>query len=110
MMIYVFNIIKSSIALFLTSFFDTCVLRFQEENTSLYQYGKDSLVSLDKISKYENFHINFLINLLKFLGIKPETNNENCKFFDIEMVFLNINDSRHCVGGELVIEFKNFWA
>ena len=64
------------------------VLRFQEENTSLYQYIKDSLVTLDKISKYENFHINFLINLLKFLGIKPEASNENCKFFDIEKIAL----------------------
>ena len=50
---------------------------------------------------------NFLINLLKFLGIKPEANNENCKFFDIENgIFKTINDSRYCVGGELVIEFK----
>ena len=101
-----FNIIKSNIALFLAEFLST-VLRFQEKNASLYQYIKDSLVTLDKISKYENFHINFLINLLKFLGIKPEVNNENCKFFDIENgIFKAINDSHYCVGGELVIEFK----
>ena len=101
-----FNIIKSNIALFLAEFLST-VLQFQEENTSLYHYIKDSLVSLDKISKYENFHISFLINLLKFLGIRPELNNENCKFFDIENgIFKTISDSRYCVGGELVIEFK----
>ena len=101
-----FNIIKSNIALFLSEFLSN-VLRFQEENADLYRYIKDSLINLDKISKYESFHINFLINLLKFLGIKPETNNENFKFFDIENgIFKTTNDSLYCVGGELVIEFK----
>ena len=101
-----FNIIKSNIALFLSEFLSN-ILRFEEENIRMYVYVKDSLIHLDKISKYENFHINFLINLLEFLGIKPEINNENHKFFDIENgIFKNIHDSNYCVGGELVNEFK----
>ena len=34
------------------------ILRFEEENIRMYVYIKDSLIHLDKISKYENFHIN----------------------------------------------------
>ncbi len=101
-----FNIIKSNIALFLSEFLNT-ILRFEEENIGLYRYIKEALIDLDKIKKYENFHIHFLIDFLKFLGIKPEINNKNYKFFDIKNgVFKNTNDSQYCVGGKLVDEFK----
>ena len=76
-----FSPIKSTIVMFLAEFL-TSALRSETENTPLYKYIETSLQWLDTSSDVSNFHISFILNLTRFLGIYPNTDDTGI-FFDL---------------------------
>lgn len=68
-----YNIKKTSIALFLTELLNK-TLHEEEENERLYEFIHESIVILDGMNEdYENFHLQFMLLLSRYLGIKPES-------------------------------------
>jgi DNA repair protein RecO (recombination protein O) len=71
-----FDIYKSSIALFITEILGKC-LHEESNNSSLFQFLYDSILWLDKTpDNYENFHLQFLLQLGIYLGFSPENAHE----------------------------------
>lgn len=64
---------KSGIALFLTEVLNKC-LKEEEENTELFEFLSSSLLIFDNLSEsYENFHLQFMLKLSRFLGFAPHS-------------------------------------
>jgi len=79
-----FNIIKSSIAIFLAEFL-TKVLKEEEANPILFEFLHSSIQLFDqKLEGQANFHLVFLYELSKFLGFYPDTNySEQNRYFNL---------------------------
>ena len=75
-----FDIIKNSLVLFISEVLSKSILE-EEKNSVLFNYIKSSVLWLDSSKKYVNFHIQFLIKILKYLGISPNF-EENLNFFE----------------------------
>ncbi len=68
-----FSIRKTSIALFITELLGQ-TLKEEGEQEQLFDFLAGSVLSLDLNDQFiENFHIQFMIHLSRFLGIKPES-------------------------------------
>lgn len=68
-----FSIKKTSIALFLTELLNHALID-EGENEALFEFIHESIRYLDVLEKdYENFHLQFMMRLSKYLGIFPET-------------------------------------
>ncbi len=64
--------IKSSIAFFISEILSVILREYQEDKT-LYYFLQDSLQRLNSINKgISNFHICFLIKLIRYLGLEPD--------------------------------------
>ena len=99
------NIKKQSIALFLAEIIYYAI-REEEQNNTLYKYLEISFLWLDTHENISNFHLLFLLNLTKFLGFYPETNDLNSLYFDLlEGTFTNCN-KHNTVSGNNLTQFK----
>lgn len=80
-----YNIIKSSIALFLNEVLYKA-LKEQHSDANLFEYLKNSLQLLDlKNDTCSNFHIFFMIQLSRYLGFFPEGNfSVTTSIFDLQ--------------------------
>lgn len=80
-----FNIIKSSVAIFLAEILYKTI-REEESNFKLYEFLFNSIQFLDITSAgIPNFHILFLLQLTKYLGFYPENNfNKQNRIFDLQ--------------------------
>lgn len=79
-----YNVVKSSIALYLSEFL-TFALREEENDEALFNFIDRSLMFFDSIEHgYADFHLIFLSQLLKYLGIYPNLENydKGC-YFDL---------------------------
>jgi len=77
-----YNIVKSSIALFLTEVLYKAV-KEQHSDENLFEFIKNSLQLLDlKHENCSNFHVFFMISLSRYLGFFPEG-----KFSNVNSVF-----------------------
>lgn len=64
------NIIKSTLALFVTEVLGKTLTHEHHENNQLYQFLRDSVLILDALEKnIEDFHLLFLIEYSVFLGL-----------------------------------------
>lgn len=79
-----FDFEKNSIAFFVGEVLKK-TLNEGEPNKILYSYIKDSIIHLDSDENIVNFHIGFLVGLMKYLGIAPthEYSEKNC-YFDMQ--------------------------
>jgi len=79
-----FNIIKSSISLFLAEML-TRVLKEEETNPPLFEFLFNSFQLFDETATgASNFHLVFLYELSKFLGFYPDNNfSEHNRFFSL---------------------------
>lgn len=92
---------KSSIALFLTEILHK-IIREQHDTEDLFMYIQQAVLILDNLeSGFENFHIQFLLKLSRYLGFGVSDNNElellidfNEKEFNL-LKQLNINPFNH---------------
>jgi DNA repair protein RecO (recombination protein O) len=68
-----FDVIKSSLALFITEILGK-TLREEESNELLFRFIEESILYLDDAeTNFENFHIQFLMQLASYLGFGIET-------------------------------------
>ena len=74
---------KSSIILFLNEILNMCILE-EACNKELFSFLENSLNWLDNNDKISNFHMMFILNLLKYLGINPHLKSSNSKFLSLE--------------------------
>ena len=74
---------KSSIILFLNEILNMCILE-EACNKELFSFLENSLNWLDKNDKISNFHMMFILELLKYLGINPNLKSSNSKFLSFE--------------------------
>ena len=77
-----FDIIKQSIVLFLSEIL-TYSIKEEETNGLLYNYLENSLLWLDNHNKITNFHLLFLLNLTKYLGIYPDVSLDDAVTFNL---------------------------
>lgn len=68
-----YDIRKTSIALFITELLNQ-TLREEGENTQLFDFIQESIIAFDMMKEgSENFHLQFLMHLSKYHGIKPDS-------------------------------------
>ncbi len=79
-----YNIIKSSIAIFLNEILYK-TLKEEHPDEDLFSYIKNSFLILDlKTENCSNFHLYFLLQLSKFLGFYPQGNfSDTTNYFDL---------------------------
>jgi DNA repair protein RecO (recombination protein O) len=71
-----FDIHKSSISLFITEILGKC-LHEESNNSNLFQFLNNSILWLDGTTEnFENFHLQFLLQLGTYLGFSPENAHE----------------------------------
>lgn len=92
------NPYKNSILLFLSEVLNQ-VLKEEEQNHMLYQFLSSSLDWLThQTENYANFHLWFLVNLSKYLGFYPNTEQRNYSYFDLEQgIFTNQKTANICL-------------
>ncbi|HFS67045.1 MAG TPA: DNA repair protein RecO [Flavobacteriia bacterium] len=102
------NIYKSTIVLFLSEILNS-VLVEEEENTMLFSYLSNALIWLDTHDKTANFHLLFLLNLTKYLGFYPKTQNyPNAFFFHLtEGVFTTTKPHKNYLSDKKLNLFKS---
>jgi DNA repair protein RecO (recombination protein O) len=80
-----FDVLKSSVLMFLNEFLYKRLLTSNHEDKELYHYLKHQLIVLDNTSKsVANFHLYFLSHLTKLVGITPGGNPEGRYFQLVE--------------------------
>lgn len=99
-----FDILKNSLVLFLSEILSKCIIE-EEQNKQMYNYIKSSLLWLDSASEYVNFHIQFLIKLLKYLGISPSFEKINKLYGYSNDVPKRVNDVKEKVEEQLKNDF-----
>lgn len=99
----IFDVYKSSIALFLTEVLSK-VLREEEANHELFVFLYNSIRYLDLTNEsVELFHLYFLTKLTRFLGFYPQLNrSEIASCFDMDngRFVSEINSHAHCLNKE----------
>jgi DNA repair protein RecO (recombination protein O) len=78
------NAVKLSITFFLSEFLSK-VLQETNENSLIFNFIKNSILTLEQKEKgLANFHLTFMFNLAQFMGITPNLDNyTNTSFFDL---------------------------
>lgn len=99
------NIKKQTIALFLAEILYYSI-KEEEHNGQLYSYLETSFLWLDTHDKVSNFHLLFLLNLTKYLGFYPETNNINAPYFDVINGNFSQSSRIGAVSGNNLKQFK----
>ncbi|WP_372757384.1 DNA repair protein RecO [Mariniflexile sp.] len=80
------HVLKSAIVMFLAEVLSS-TLKEEEPNETLYSYLETALLWLDEQPEFSNFHLLFLLNLSKYLGFYPDTN-------DIDLPYFNLKEGR----------------
>jgi DNA repair protein RecO (recombination protein O) len=80
-----FDVVKSSIVMFLSEIMYKTI-RNEETDPELFQFIHDSLLYFDSMKQgTSNFHLWFLANLLRFLGLQPQNNYSPAnQWFDLK--------------------------
>ncbi|HIF48458.1 MAG TPA: DNA repair protein RecO [Cytophagales bacterium] len=103
-----FEILKNTIVLFISEILSKSI-KEEEENKSLFDFIKTSMIWLDSNSNYVNFHIQFLIKFLKHLGISPNESNIHLSGFNmLNGNFCDYSKNANCITGNVINHFKEF--
>lgn len=80
-----FDLVKSTIAMFLSEIMYKTI-RNEETDPELFQFIYESLIHFDLMKEgSSNFHLWFLANLLRFLGLQPQNNYSPAyQWFDLK--------------------------
>ncbi len=99
---------KSAMTLFLAEMLGNC-LHEEEPNQGLFVFLEASLQWMDTHDDIVNFHIYFLLELTKYLGFYPDTNNLQATCFDLlEGEFTDTPSMNPILTGENLVYFKTF--
>lgn len=77
-----FDILKSSVALFLAEVLNNC-LKEEESNPLLFKFLFEQLCLLDTAPANGSFHLRFLLDLSGYLGFYPNKEGSSLPFFDL---------------------------
>lgn len=99
------SITKQSIALFIGEVLFSAI-KEEEQNTDLYNYLETALLWLDTHESISNFHLLFLLNLTKFLGCYPKTENKDFSFFDLMEGKFVRKPSQFTIANDQLVQFK----
>lgn len=100
------NIVKSAIVLFLAEIMSS-IFKEEEQNKLLYSYLETTLLWLDENDRVTNFHLLFLLNLTKYLGFYPDSQNSELDYFNLEEGrYQNKKTNIYCIYGEKLALFK----
>jgi DNA repair protein RecO (recombination protein O) len=103
------NLVKSTVSLFLAEVLYRA-LRESEPNPMLFDFVSKAIVWYDQQSEgYLNFHLLFLLNLTRYLGFYPNSDDfEDSTSFDLrEGLFLyHFPSHRQVIQGSMLPEFK----
>jgi DNA repair protein RecO (recombination protein O) len=100
------HILKNTITLFLAEMLSNSI-REEEQNELLYGYIEAALQWLDTHDKIANFHLYFLVELTKYLGFYPDSENMNAPYFDMsEGAFVNKTPLNPTIDGEELVAFR----
>jgi DNA repair protein RecO (recombination protein O) len=70
-----YEIRKTTIAFFITELLGQTLVE-EGEDDSMFEFIHESIIALDMTKgNYENFHLQFMLSLSQFLGIRPESAN-----------------------------------
>lgn len=68
-----YDIKKSTISIFMAEWLNKTLRAYEEQDRNLYEFLENKLISLDQSEGHiENFHIHFILELTRFLGVLPE--------------------------------------
>lgn len=94
-----FDIIKSSIALFINEIIYKS-LKEEERNSALFDFLFHAIQILDVThEKYNNFHLIFMLQYSKYLGFFPRNN------FDVQHSYFNLNEGKFQLSSPLDSEY-----
>lgn len=77
------NVLKSGVVMFLSEVLSQ-VLKEEEKNEPLYSFISNTLDWFDTHEQSANFHLLFLLDLTKYLGFYPDTQNISAQSFNLE--------------------------
>lgn len=100
------DILKNSLVLFLAEMLGNSIQE-EEKDNRLYGYLESALNWLDTNTKIANFHLVFLVNLTKYLGFYPETNQNRFTYFDLlEGQFVPQPTLNPLINKEQILDFE----
>ncbi len=100
------QIAKNAMTLFLAEMLSNSIHE-EECNEELYSYIEAMLQWLDNNNEIANFHLYFLIQLTRYLGIYPDTTNNNALYFDLlEAEFISTPSLNPMLQNKNLINFK----
>ncbi len=76
------NLVKNSLVLFLSEVLSSAIVE-EEENKELFQFLSESLMWMDQNDQVGNFHIQFLIDLSRYLGFYPDHSTVDAPYFNL---------------------------
>ncbi len=74
---------KSSIAIFLTEVIRNAVQE-EEQNEPLFAFFEQAIQRLETEENTANFHLQFLVDFTKYLGIYPQVEQEDLPYFNLQ--------------------------
>lgn len=102
------DITKNAMTLFLAEMLGNSIHE-EERNQGLFEFLQASLQWLDTHDEISNFHIFFLIELTKYLGFYPDTNQMQASCFDLlEGEFTDTPSLNPIITGENLNYFRIF--
>lgn len=100
------DMLKNAMVLFLAEMLGNSIHE-EEPNKELFEFLEASLQWLDTHDKIANFHLFFLLNLTKYLGFYPDTENISAPSFNLlDGCFSDFASGTAQVTGENLILFK----
>ncbi|MCW5514901.1 DNA repair protein RecO [Muriicola sp. Z0-33] len=102
------DISKNALTLFLAEMLGNSIHE-EEQNYPLFYFLEAALQWLDTHDNIANFHLFFLLELTKYLGFYPESENDNAMYFDLqEGEFTNRPTLNPHLSESKLISFKAF--
>ncbi|WP_299777520.1 DNA repair protein RecO [uncultured Formosa sp.] len=100
------QVVKSTIVMFLADVL-AIVLKEEEADTELFEFLETALLFLDETSDPANFHLVFLVQLTRFLGISPDTSSSDYNYFNLSTgQFEKQSTSIYSITGDNLKYFK----
>ena len=100
------NLVKSTVVMFLSEILSS-LLQEEEPHKNLFTFIKTAFLVLDKETTFSNFHIMFLLQLTKYLGFYPDTENSHYSYFNLlEGKFQDSDTNEYCIKNESLTLFK----
>jgi len=77
------DIVKNSLVIFLAEVLSSAIVE-EEQNQALFNFLSSALIWMDQEDQIANFHLQFLIELSRYLGFYPDLNTKEYPYFNLE--------------------------